>query len=101
MAFLVTAEFKINPGMESAFEEALAAMQERVKSYPGFLGEEPCQSLNEEGKFVSIFYFRDHDSSIAWRIDPEHLKIQRLGKEKIFSWYRFRVAQVEREYGSN
>lgn len=83
------------------FEESLAAMQERVKSYPGFLGEEPCQSLAEEGKFVTVFYFRDQDSIIAWRNDPEHLEVQRLGKEKIFSWYRIRVAEIEREYGSD
>ena len=87
--------------MESEFEEALAAMQERVKNFPGFLGEEPCQSLTKEGKFVTVFRFRDRESIIAWKNDPEHLKVQRLGKEKVFAWYRIRVAEIEREYGSD
>ena len=54
-----------------------------------------------EGKFVTLFYFRDRESIEAWRRDADHLRLQEQGKEKIFSWYRIRVAEIERQYGFN
>ncbi len=84
--------------MEADFEAALAAMQERVKRYDGFLGEEPCRSVRDDGKFVMIFYFRDRESIEAWRDDPDHIRIQQLGREKLFAWYKIRIAELEREY---
>ncbi len=34
----------------------------------------------------------------AWRNDEEHRRIQELAREKIFSWYRIYVAEVDRRY---
>ena len=34
----------------------------------------------------------------AWRNDPEHKRIQRLGKDRILKWYEIKIAEVEREY---
>ena len=97
----VTVEYVLRPGAEEKFEQALSRMQERVKGFDGYLGEELCQSTAEDGKFVTIFYWRDRETMAAWRQDPEHLKVQQLGREEIFAWYRIRVAEVEREYGSD
>ncbi len=75
-------------------------MQARIKQYEGFLGEAPCRSLNDESKYVTVFRFRDRDAMEAWRRDGEHQRVQRLGREKIFAWYRICVAEIEREYES-
>ena len=96
---IVTVEFALRPGVEEEFEEVLAEMQERIKRYDGFLGEEPCRSLRDDGTFVTIFYFRDRESIKAWRDDPKHARIQKLGREKLFAWYKIRIAEIEREYG--
>ncbi len=74
-------------------------MQEQVKKYDGFLGEMPCRSLDNENKFITLFFWTDRESIKAWREDPEHVKIQRLGRDKIFSRYKIRVCELEREYG--
>lgn len=97
---LVIVEFVLNPGLENEFEAALGEMQARVKRYDGFLGEEPCRSLNDESKYVTLFRFRDRDTLEAWRLDEEHQRVQQLGRERIFAWYRICVADVEREYES-
>ncbi len=94
----VIAEFKIRKGAEAKFEQALGEMQAHVKSFDGYLGEEPCQSLADGKKLVTIFYWRDRESMAAWRNDAEHRRIQELAREKIFSWYRIYVAEVERSY---
>ena len=97
----VTVEYAIRPGAEEKFERALSRMQQRVKEFDGYLGEEPYQSIAEDGKFITIFYWRDRETMAKWRQDPEHLKVQQLGRDEIFAWYRIRVAEVEREYSSN
>ncbi len=84
--------------MQSEFEAALKHMQEQVKKYDGFLGEVPCRSIENEKTFVTLFFWRDRESMKAWREDSEHVKIQRLGRKKIFSWYKIRVCELEREY---
>lgn len=98
---LVTVEFALRPGMEARFETALDKARACVEKYDGFLGEDPCRSIVDENKFVTLFYFRDRESIKAWRRDADHIRLQQMGKEEIFSWYRIRIAEVEREYGCN
>ena len=95
---VVIVEFELRAGVESKFESALKHMQEQVKKYNGFLGETPCYSLDNNKKFVSLFYWRDRESMKAWREDPEHVKIQQLGRDKLFARYKIRVCELEREY---
>ncbi len=95
---VVIIEFEFRTGVESDFETASQQMREQVKKYDGFLGEAPCCSLDNEKKFVTLFYWRDRESMKAWRDDPEHVKIQHLARKKIFAWYKIRVCELEREY---
>ncbi len=96
---VVIVEFELRAGMESEFETARKHMQEQVKKYDGFLGEVPCRSIENEKTFVTHFCWRDRESIKAWREDPEHVKTQQLGREKIFASYKIRVCELEREYG--
>ena len=98
---LVTVEFALRPGMEARFEAALDKAHACIKKYDGFLGEEPCRSISDENRFVTLFYFHDRESIKAWRRDADHIRLKQMGKEEIFSWYRIRIAEIEREYGSN
>ena len=98
---VVIVEFELRAGAESQFEIALKHMQEQVKRYDGFLGEAPCCSLDDEKKFVTLFYWRDREAMKAWRENPEHVKTQQLCREKIFAWYKIRVCEIERQYGWN
>lgn len=95
---LVIVEFELREGAESEFETVVEQMRKQVKKYDGFLGESPCCSLDNETKFVTLFYWRDRESIRAWRDDPEHVKVQQLGRDKIFAWYKIRVCEIEREY---
>ena len=95
---VVIVEFELRPGAESEFEAALKHMQEQVKQYDGYLGEQPCRCIENDKKLVMHFYWRDRESIKAWREDPEHVKIQRLGREKIFARYKIRVCELERGY---
>ncbi len=95
---IVIVEFELQAGAESGFETALQQMQQQVRKYDGFLGEAPCRSLDNEKKFVTLFYWQDRQSIKTWREDPEHVKIQHLGRKKLFAWYKIRICEIEREY---
>jgi len=95
---VVIIEFELRADAGSKYETALKQMQEQVKRYDGLLGEAPCSSLDKENRFVTLFYWNDRDSIKKWREDPEHVRIQQLGREKIFAWYKIRVCELEREY---
>ncbi len=95
---VVIVEFELRTGMESEFETASQHMQEQVKKYDGFLGEDPCCKLDNENTFVTLFYWRDRESMKAWREDRVHVITQNLGREKLFAWYKIRVCELEREY---
>ncbi len=96
---VVIVEFELRAGAESEFGDALEHVQEQVKKHDGFLGEAPCCRIENDKRFVTLFYWRDRESIKAWREDPEHMKIQQLGRNKIFAWYKIRVCEIEREYG--
>ena len=98
---LVTVEFEIRPGMEHEFEDALKKAHASIKKHDGFLGEEACRNTFDENKLVTLFYFRDRESIEAWRLDADHKQLQQLGKEKIFSWYRIRIAIGHTYLGAN
>ena len=98
---LVIVEFELAPGQEDEFETLLGEMQERVKQYDGYLGEEPCRSLLDENRFITLFRFRDQAAIASWKQDAEHLRTQRLGRERVFAWYRICVSEIQREYGFN
>ena len=95
---IVIVEFELRAGAESEFETALQQMQRQVRKYDGFLGEAPCCRLNNGKKFVTLFYWQDRQSIKAWREDPEHVRIQNLGRKKIFAWKKICVCELEREY---
>jgi heme-degrading monooxygenase HmoA len=47
---------------------------------------------------VTVAYFETLESIKAWRENPEHMKVQELGKSHFYSWYEIKVAKVERGY---
>jgi len=53
----------------------------------------------EEGKILSLSFWRDEDAVKRWRTHLEHRAAQRAGRGGIFRDYRLRVASVLRDYG--
>jgi heme-degrading monooxygenase HmoA len=83
-----------DPGYGDMAEKMLALASEQ----PGFLGFESARGDGDSELGISISYWRDRDSILAWRGHVEHLVAQKLGRERWYAYYRLRVAQVERDY---
>ncbi len=65
----------------------------------GFISVERFESVTAPGKYVSLSFWRDEDAVAAWRRVAEHRVAQVRGRSRIFTDYRLRVAEVDRDYG--
>ncbi len=85
---------------EGADEEAYGAtsrrMHEIVEAMPGFIGMKTYSS--EDGDEVFIARFKDEASLEAWRLEPEHLEVQRRGREEFYRHFWVQVCKVTRQY---
>lgn len=88
-------------GRREDYLRLAAALREEVAKMDGFLSVERFESLYEEGKLLSLQFWRDDDSITRWRDHLEHRRMQRAGRAGLFRDYRLRVAQVMRDYGMN
>ena len=92
--------FEVKPKIEGKEEylKIAAALRSFLENRDGFISIERFQSLSEEGKILSLSFWRDEAAIEKWRNLFEHRAAQKKGKESLFHSYRIRVAQVIRDY---
>lgn len=76
-----------------------ASLRSDLQQIDGFISVERFVSLTEDGKFLSLSFWRDEDAVRRWRTQLDHRKAQAAGRAGIFRNYRLRVASVLRDYG--
>jgi heme-degrading monooxygenase HmoA len=81
---------------DPAYEAMAMEMAGLASAQPGFIGVESAHDA--EGFGVTVVYFRDEESVLAWKNNDRHKDAQKLGKERWYAHYEVRVAKVERAY---
>jgi heme-degrading monooxygenase HmoA len=76
-----------------------ATLKPELEKIDGFISVERFASLSDEGKILSLSFWRDEDSVKRWRTHFEHRAAQGKGRREVFRDYRLRVAAVLRDYG--
>ena len=89
------------PDRQQDYLTIAATLRPELEAIDGFLSIERFSSLSEEGKLLSLSFWRDEDSVRRWRENLDHREAQRAGRESIFRDYRLRVVSVLRDYGMN
>ena len=79
--------------------DLVAELLLELEKIGGFISVERFSSLYNEGKFLSISFWRDEEALKRWREHHQHQQAQQQGRERIFEDYRIRVAEVIRDYG--
>ncbi len=74
-------------------------LRQHLKDIDGFISIERFKSLSEEGKILSLSYWKDEASIQNWRNLETHRSAQSKGRSNIFSDYRLRVCEIVRDYG--
>ena len=93
--------FEVEPEKESAQEyfDLAAELRPELEKIDGFISVERFTSLNNEGKYLSVSFWRDKNALNQWREHLGHRDAQKKGLSAIFRNYRIRVAEVIRDYG--
>ena len=93
--------FEVEPeaGREQDYLDIAARLRPELEKIDGFISIERFRSLSQEGKILSLSFWRDEEAVGRWRQQERHQAAQRAGRDRIFRDYRIRVAAVMRDYG--
>jgi heme-degrading monooxygenase HmoA len=94
-------EVWMKPGRKEDYLDIAARLRPELEQMDGFVSIERFQSLSDEGKLLSLSFWRDDEAVRRWRNHAEHRKAQAAGRESIFRDYRLRIVEVLRDYGMN
>lgn len=87
------------PGRKQEYLDLAASLRPELEKIDGFISIERFASLTNEGKILSLSFWRDEDAVRRWREFEGHRAAQAKGRGGIFADYRLRVAGVVRDYG--
>ena len=95
--------FEVEPEKESAQEyfDLAAKLRPELEKIDGFISVERFSSMYNEGKYLSVSFWRDKNALNQWREHLGHREAQEKGLNDIFRNYRIRVAEVIRDYGKD
>ena len=93
--------FEVVPkaGRRDDYLDIAASLRSELEQMEGFISIERFASLSEEGKILSLSFWRDEEALIRWRNHAEHQAAQGRGRHEIFEGYRLRIGAVIRDYG--
>lgn len=78
------------------YAAAATAMSALAAVQPGYAGIESARGADGFG--ITVSYWADEASALAWRNHPEHKRIRNAGRERWYTRYEVTVARVERGY---
>jgi len=87
------------PGHRQEYLDLAAQLRPELEKQDGFISVERFASLSNEGKMLSLSYWRDEEAVMNWRRVEAHRQAQARGRNGVFADYRLRVASVLRDYG--
>ena len=92
--------FEVEPkaGGKDRYLEIAAELRAELEEQDGFISIERFQSLVDEGRMLSLSFWRDAEAITNWRANAEHRLAQAEGRREIFNDYRIRIAEVVRDY---
>lgn len=65
------------------YEVTAVRIEALARTVPGFVSIKTFAA--EDGERVSIVKFESRDAMNAWRMHPEHMEAQQLGREKYYT----------------
>ena len=88
----------MNPGREQDYFDLAGKLRPQLEAIDGFISVERFRSVSDEGKYLSLSFWRDEEAVRSWREHAEHRVAQAQGKNMIIADFRIRVAEVVRDY---
>lgn len=77
------------------YPETAARIGELARSMPGFISHKTF--VAEDGERLTLVEFESEEAQRAWRMHPEHVQAQKLGRSAFYSEYRLQICSLQRE----
>jgi heme-degrading monooxygenase HmoA len=90
-------EVETRPGHRDQYLNLAASLRPDLDAIGGCLFIDRFSSLSRENVLLSYQIWQDEGAMTAWRVHGYHHEVQTIGREKVFSDYRIRIAQVIHE----
>jgi heme-degrading monooxygenase HmoA len=87
-------EVEIKSGRIDQYLNLAASLKPELEALGGCLFLDRFKSLSRDNLILSYQIWRDEGSMTAWRVHAHHHDVQTLGRDRVFSDYRLRIAQV-------
>jgi len=97
--YAVIFEVEPKPDYVQDYLDIAARLRPELDKIDGFISIERFTSLSQDGKILSLSFWRDERAIARWREQEQHRAAQSAGRDRIFRDYRIRVAAVVRDYG--
>ena len=94
-------EVYLGEGKVEEYLEIASSLKPQLEKIDGFISIERFSSIVEEGKILSLSFWRDEEAITEWRNLETHRVAQEKGRGGVLSNYRLRVANISRDYGMN
>lgn len=96
---MIAVIFEVEPTDRDAYFRIAGELRPLLDDIDGFVSIERFQSLSDDGRVLSLSFWRDEAAVAAWRNVEAHRVAQDAGRVGVFRDYRLRVAEVVRDYG--
>jgi heme-degrading monooxygenase HmoA len=96
---MIAVIFEVWPAQRQRYLDIAAKLRPLLDGIDGFISIERFESLSEEGKLLSLSFWRDEQAVAAWRSLEAHRAAQKEGREEVFRDYRLRIGAIVRDYG--
>ncbi len=90
-------EVQTRPGHRDQYLSLAASLRPDLDAIGGCLFIDRFSSLTRDDLLLSYQIWQDEGAMTAWRVHGYHHEVQTIGREKVFSDYRIRIAQVIHE----
>jgi heme-degrading monooxygenase HmoA len=97
--YAVIFEVEPEPDRLRDYLDIAAGLRPELEKIDGFISIERFKSLSQDGKILSLSFWRVEEAIVRWRQQEQHYAAPRAGRDRIFRDYRIRVAAVVRDYG--
>jgi len=98
---MIAVIFEVFPaeGRTEEYLDIASELKPLLENIDGFISIERFSSFTDKGKVLSLSFWRDEKAIEEWRNIEAHRFAQDKGRQGVFSNYRLRVADVNRDYG--
>ena len=90
-------EVQTRDGHRDQYLDLAASLRPALDAMGGCLFIDRFQSLSRDNLLLSYQIWQDEGALTAWRVHDYHHKVQEIGRARVFSDYRIRIAQVIHE----